>query len=284
MRRWGYCGFIVVVALFLGGCDTFFETVEPATPDPDAPTEVVQAPRESDATEVVTATREAAEPARPVTRTLEASALSGEPLPGDMLTAEEADRAIALTLDVEPITEVVGTAVDRDALMAAASGAPEVSALADLAGEPNYRVVYAQRLADKDADGRAAEVVVYRYDTGEALRSVVDLATGEAEVVDLPEGFPVPMTPAEIAEAAIVARADEDVRSELEAAGLDPQAARATGLLTRSVEAGDRCAEHRCLRLFFVSLRQPTPTFSVVVDLVDMEVVEIEPMPERSQP
>ena len=42
--------------------------------------------------------------------------------------------------------------------------------------------------------------------------------------------MPVPLVPEEIEEAAIVARADEDVRAALSDAGLDPDLALANGL------------------------------------------------------
>ncbi len=83
--------------------------------------------------------------------------------------------------------------------------------------------------------------------------------------------------------AAIVARADRNVGVALEAAGLDPDAAAANGLMTGTSDPTSPCFRHRCVRLFFSSRREPVPLFSVIVDLVALEVVDVEPMPQRSE-
>jgi hypothetical protein len=193
----------------------------------------------------------------------------------DMLDADEMARAEALALDSQSFAGVVAQAVDRDE----ADAAGGVSALARMADRPSYRVLYTQRHADKYATSRKAEVAVYRYDTGKISMSTVDLSTGEVEALAVPEGFPAPLVPEETREAARLARGDSQVKAALEAAGLDPDSALANGLLTVSREPGSRCAEHRCLRLFFSSFEDPRPRFAVIVDLNDLEVVEIEDMP-----
>ena len=193
----------------------------------------------------------------------------------DMLSEDEMARAEAMALESAALGQVVSQALDRDGLEADDS----LSALSDLAEKPSYRVLYTQRYADKYATSRKAEVAVYRYDTGEVSISTVDLASGEVEALDVPEGYPVPLVQEEIDEAARIARADEAVRARLEAADLDPETAQANGIITVSREAGARCATARCLRLFFSSFEMPLPVFAVIVDLNDLAVVELEEMP-----
>jgi hypothetical protein len=107
----------------------------------------------------------------------------------------------------------------------------------------------------------------------------VDLDSGAVTRLDVPDGYPMPIVPEEIQEAARVARANDDVRDALVDAGLDPASADATGLLTGTADAESPCATHRCLRLFFTSLDRPVPQFSVVVDLVALEVIEVQSFP-----
>lgn len=197
----------------------------------------------------------------------------------DMLSQDEMSRAEALALESTAIGQVVSQALDRDGVEADDS----LSALSDLAEKPSYRVLYTQRYADKYATSRKAEVAVYRYDTGEVSISTVDLASGEVEALDVPEGYPVPLVQEEIDEAARVARADATVRARLEAEGLDPEKAQANGIITVSDEPGERCATARCLRLFFSSFEMPLPVFTVIIDLNDMAVVELEDMPRMGE-
>ena len=208
------------------------------------------------------------------------------PGPADPLSAEETERALRLALAGSATEELTAAAIDRDAVLYgrteteldAASEGERVSALAE---RPSYRVLYSQRYPGKE-EGRAAEVMVHRYDTGETVLSKIDLASGEVERVDLPAGAPVPMVPEEIAEAAVVARQDEAVREALVEAGLDPDTASANGLLTGTDDPDSPCATNRCLRLFFSTVKRPVPEFSVIVDLVTLQVVEIAAMPGRS--
>lgn len=193
----------------------------------------------------------------------------------DMLGAEEIARAESLALESQSFAGVVAQAVDRDEVDTAGG----VGALARMADRPSYRVLYTQRHADKYATSRKAEVAVYRYDTGKISMSTVDLESGEVQALAVPEGFPAPLVPEETREAAQLARGDSQVVAALEAAGLDPETALANGIITVSRQAGARCAEHRCLRLFFSSFEDPRPRFAVIVDLNDLEVVEIETMP-----
>ncbi len=199
----------------------------------------------------------------------------GAVVSSDMLGEEEIARAEALALESEAFEPVVAAALDRDSLDADA----DVGALSDAAERPSYRVLYTQRHADKYARTRKAEVAVYRYDTGEVSLSTVDLETGEVEALDVPEGFPAPLVPEETAEATRVALADGDVRARLEEAGIEPDEARANGILTVAREEGARCASARCVRLFFSTFEQPVPAFSAVVDLDALELVELEEMP-----
>jgi len=209
------------------------------------------------------------------------AARSRAPLSGDMLSLAEIAAAEQLALASESVRQVVASAVDRDAVMesADARGADAPEALAAMADRPSYRVVYTQRYPDKTAEGRAAEVAIYRYDTGQTVISKVDLASGEVEAIDVPYGFTIPITPEEIDEAATIARADAQVRTALTGAGLDPDKAVANALITVAVDPDAACAQHRCLRLFFSSLRQPVSKFSVVVDMVSLATVEVAPMP-----
>lgn len=210
-----------------------------------------------------------------------ASAEPGVARPGDMLSAEEIGRAESLALQSASVKGVVGAATDRDAALRAATrgGADAAEALSALSEKPTYRVIYAQRYPDKDGATRSAEVAVYRYDTGQTAYSKVDLATGAVEAIEMPADLPVPIVPEEIEEAAAIARADDAVRQKLTAAGLDPDAATANALLTVARDPNAACARHRCLRLFFGSLRNPVPTFEVVVDMVALAVVETTDMP-----
>jgi hypothetical protein len=214
-------------------------------------------------------------------------AVAAAPGSADPLSAEETERALQLAL-AGPATEaLMAMAIDRDAVLNgtteteldAASEGERVSALAD---RPSYRVLYSQRYPGKDVEGRAAEVMVHRYDTGETVLSKIDLGSGEVERLNLPEGAPVPMVPEEIAEAAVVARQDAEVRAAMEAAGLDPDTAGANGLLTGTKDSSSPCSTNRCLRLFFSTVKRPVPEFSVVVDLVTLQVVEVVAMPGRS--
>lgn len=193
----------------------------------------------------------------------------------DMLSEDELAMAEALALDSQALGAVVAAAVNRDE----GDESSGLTAMSELAERPSYRVLYTQRHVDKYAEDRKAEVAVYRYDTGEVSLSTVDLESGEVEALDLPEGFPAPLVPEEIEEAARVAKADDAVRARLAADGLDPDEAVANGIITVAQEEGARCAQSRCVRLFFSSFREPMPRSSVIVDLNTLEVVEIEDMP-----
>jgi hypothetical protein len=209
----------------------------------------------------------------------DASAASA-PAPADMLSVQELDRAAELALGSGELKSMAAAAVDRDSLADQAAGG-DMEALSTLKDRPSYRLLYTQRLpAEKGAEaGRAAEVAVFRYDTNTLERSKVDLASGKVEALDAGPGQWAPLVPEEIAEAAAVARADAKVREALEAAGLDPADAKANGILTVSREDGSVCAAKRCVRLFFASARLPLPTFNVVVNLSDLELVEVVDMP-----
>lgn len=210
-----------------------------------------------------------------------ASVGPNQPKPGDMLTLGEMARAEQLALGSDEVSALVAEAVDRDAVIesAAARGDDAAEALADLGSDPSFRVIYTQRHPDKNAESRAADVAIYRYDTREFSVSTVDLATGVIKSSQVIEDMPAPIIPAEIAEAAAIARADAGVRAALTAAGLDPDTATANALLTVARDSEAQCAIHRCLRLFFSSLRQPVPKFSVVVDQSNLAVAEIQAMP-----
>jgi hypothetical protein len=215
------------------------------------------------------------------------TAVAAAPGSADPLSAEETERALQLALAGPATEELMATAIDRDAVLYgttateldAASESERVSALAD---RPSYRVLYSQRYPGKDAQGRVAEVMVHRYDTGETVLSKIDLGSGEVERLNMPEGAPVPMVPEEIAEAAVIARQDPAVRVALEEAGFDPDTVSANGLLTGTNDESSPCATNRCLRLFFSTVKRPVPEFSVVVDIVNLQVVEIAAMPGRS--
>jgi enamine deaminase RidA (YjgF/YER057c/UK114 family) len=202
-------------------------------------------------------------------------------LPGDMLSSTEQQEAVDAALDSDQVASVVAAAVDRDTLVtstAAGATVSDVTALAELGGKPSYRVVYVERMADKGSAARRAEVMIYRYDTAQPLLVGVDLATGATEELDFASVGQVPLVPSEIAEAAAIARADDSVRQALEAAGLALQSP-ATVIVAVSADAADRCAMHRCVRVFFSTLRMPAPTFSAVVDMADLEIVQVEPIP-----
>jgi hypothetical protein len=197
------------------------------------------------------------------------SAEPGEGLSADMLSDDEASQAAGIVL--ESLTSMVGAATSRDAV-----GAADVTALAE---RPNYRVIYVQRAPTKSTGDRAAEVVVYRYDTDEVALNQVDLATGQVSALPVPPGYEPPLLPQEIQEAARVARADPAARDAIAAAGLDPDSAGANGLLTGAVfDADSPCSSHRCLRLFFFDNVHREPTFSIIVDVSALQVVEVSPM------
>ena len=101
-----------------------------------------------------------------------------------MLGPEEIARAEALALDATEVYGFVGAAVNRDERPTGETGAAAATGmdrLSALSGQPSYRVLYTQRYADKAAPGRAAEVLIYRYDTNEAVLAMVDLVTNEVE-------------------------------------------------------------------------------------------------------
>jgi len=207
------------------------------------------------------------------------------PAPGDMLTADEQSRALDLALGAEFVQTSIASAVDRDDVLQALSEDGDATAedardrVAALAQRPSYRVLYSERYPDKEAVGRAAEVSVYRYDTGQPLRARIDLDTGEVEALSADGGGGMPLVRAEIEEGAVVARADEAVLEAMREAGLDPGTAAVNGLLTGTADEGSACFEHRCVRLFFSSFERPAPQFSVVVDLVALNVVDVHGMP-----
>lgn len=208
--------------------------------------------------------------------------------PGDMLSALEAEDAAQMALESAFVEDVVALAVDRDAVLSGQTGDMSIDAedeetrVLALAQRPSYRVIYSERYSGKDADKRAAQVAIYRYDTQQALFAKVDLESGDVEPMALPDGSPVPLVPEETQEAAVVALADPAVRDRLAAAGIDAASARANGLLTTTDDASSSCATSRCIRLFFGTLERPVPEFSVVVDLVALTVVEVADMPGRS--
>ena len=155
----------------------------------------------------------------PGARLLTAAATLTEPLSADMLDPRGGAPGRYLALDDAAVAGVMGTAADRDA---------EIRALAETAGADvrcrrgggarrgaELPGALPQRYPEKGADGRFAEVLALRYDTGEVVRCKVDLATNAVEVLETGPEFPVPVAPAEIAEAATVARADERVRARM---------------------------------------------------------------------
>lgn len=217
-----------------------------------------------------------------------AAASASAPAPADMLNAEELAKAAELALGSGELRSMAAGAVDRSSLAEAAAEG-DLEALSSLKERPSYRLLYTQRLAAPKGEaeaGRAAEVAVYRYDTGTLERSKVDLATGRVEALAADPNLPAPLVHEEIMEAAAVARASEEVRQAMEAGGLDPATAKVNGILTVSQEDGAVCASKRCVRLFFATERKPLPGFNVVVNLNDLSLVEVVPMPgfEEAQP
>ncbi len=194
----------------------------------------------------------------------------GEPQPGDMLTDDEMRSAEDLALDAA--SGMLAAATDRDALSATAD-------LAALADQPTYRVMYAQRYQTKADGPRSAEVAFYRYDTNEVVLSKVNLEDQSVTQLPVPPGYLAPLLPEEIQEAARVAKMDTKVADYLKSVGLDPESAVANGLLTTSIsDESAACAETRCVRLFFFDAEHVVPTFTIVVDLATVKVVEIAPM------
>lgn len=222
-----------------------------------------------------------AEPDEPVAAGTDADvAAAAAPASADMLSVQELSRAQELALGSGELKTLAASSVDRDSLAdQAASG--DMEALSTLKDRPSYRLLYTQRLpTEKGAEAsRAAEVAVFRYDTNTLERSKVDLASGKVEALSDATGQWAPLVPEEISEAAAVARADVKVQEALKAAGLNPADAKANGILTVSQEDGAICAAKRCVRLFFASARLPLPTFNVVVNLSDLELVEVVDMP-----
>lgn len=214
-------------------------------------------------------------PAAAMTDTAAAGALeamSAAMPPANPLTTLEQERATALALGSPTTEEVVANAIDRDAVNSASMAA--VDALSD---RPSYRVLYSQRAPDKFAVGRGAEVAIYRYDTDQSLLNTVDLINGEVGTTMLPAGSVLPLVADEIIEATTVAKADPRVVDALRQAGQDPELARSNALLTQGTAPESPCARHRCLRLFFSTETKPAPTFSVIVDISNLSVVEVIP-------
>lgn len=205
---------------------------------------------------------------------------AAQPAPADMLSAAELERAAELALGSGELRSMAAGALDR-ATLAEAAAEGDLEALSVVAQRPSYRLLYTQRLAAPKGEdqGRAAEVAVFRYDTGTLERSKVDLASGKVEALAADPGLPAPLVPEEILEAAAVARASDEVQQTLRDAGLDPAKAKVNGILTVSTEDGSVCASKRCVRLFFATERQPLPGFNVVVNLNDLSLVEVVPMP-----
>ncbi len=204
----------------------------------------------------------------------------------DMLSSEELAMAERLAFQGTLVGDELSSATDRDATLSALSdegttGGDAAAQVAALADRPSYRVLYTQRVADKSSGSRAAEVAIYRYDTGEPVYTRVDLETGDVSAMDVPEGVPVPLVRGEIDEAALIALADPEVVQRLDSAGISPDSVGVNGLLTSSSEDGSAC-ENRCVRLFLTSLKRPVPEFAVIVDLITLSIVAIEDMPGRS--
>lgn len=204
----------------------------------------------------------------------------------DMLSSDELLRAERLAFEGTLVGDELSAATDRDSVLTAlsdegATGGDAATRVAALADRPSYRVLYTQRVADKNSGSRAAEVAIYRYDTGEPVFTRVDLETGDVSAMEVPAGMPVPLVRGEIDEAALIALADPEVAERLESAGISPDGVGANGLLTRSSEDGSAC-NNRCVRLFLTSLEMPVPEFAVIVDLVTLTVLAIEDMPGRN--
>lgn len=283
---------ILALGLVIGGCGVFFEPMEEAAPQiGTGPTEVSSVSQGVAAGAPGSTADDAVADVQPA-RTAEsgADATSGAeaapsdaadagPLAADMLSLAEEAAAVDLALAAAEAHELLAAAVDRDGLVAHAAGGPRVTdleALAALGGEPSYRVIYTQRRWGKASTTRRAEVLLYRYDTAQAMLLEVDLETGDTVEIDFGELGAVPLAPGEIAEADAIARADERVLQALDEAGL-PADAPATATMTVGLEPDSRCATHRCVRLLFASLREPVARVWAVVDAADLQVVEIGP-------
>jgi len=275
-----------VLSWVLAACQPSIQWLpEPVTPEPTSEgaaaaattTPVRTAAPAPIGAESETQAERATEPAPRPTATPRPTVLddSAAGRPADMLDAAEILRANALAFGDVVVQGFLAEAANRDL----EPGGEVSDALATLPDRPTYRVLYTERVPDKGASERTAEVAIYRYDTAQALLARVDLASGEVRRRDLPVGYPLPLVPEEIAEAAAAARQNPEVRSSLERAGLDPDAAAANGLLTGTVDPASPCATHRCVRLFFSTFREPVPAFSVIVDLVNLAVIEVDPMP-----
>ncbi|MFQ5459258.1 MAG: hypothetical protein ACE5EL_00535 [Anaerolineae bacterium] len=197
------------------------------------------------------------------------------PLTDDMLSAAEARRATDMALAAA--SGMLAAATDRDALGASAD-------LGALAASPSFRVMYAERHAAKEAEGRRADVAFYRYDTNEVVLTMVDLQDGMVTPLAVPPGYMPPLLPSEIREAERVAMADGAVEAALAAAGLDPTTATANGLLTSTTdESASPCRASRCVRLWFFDPSRIVPTFNVIVDLTSLKVAEIVPFEEPEE-
>ena len=194
-----------------------------------------------------------------------------EGLSADMLSESEMDDAVAKVL---ADTLTVQNAVDRDAESMTGSSSLQTD-------NPNYRVLYTQRHADKYSEERAAEVAIYRYDTDTIELNKVNLDSGEVEVLDIPDDYPVPLVRDELDEATLAALRDPDARKAIEDAGMDPTTVKANGLLTQSADPDNPCFEHRCVRLFFADFEDVNivPRFTIIVDINALKVVEIVDFP-----
>lgn len=146
------------------------------------------------------------------------------------------------------------------------------------------RAIYSEFIAPKlnrgdEPSGRYADVLFYRYDDDAGLRVLVDL--GARAVVDMAPvaGHSVPLTAAEVEEAARLALANAEVARLLgpEAGTFRPALApanrdtindnRIEGLRTLGGSPDDPCTRDRCVVLFFRTHNRYIAMNRVVVDL-----------------
>jgi len=146
------------------------------------------------------------------------------------------------------------------------------------------RTIYSEFIAPKlnrgdEPSGRYADVLFYRYEDDAGLRVLVDLAAHAVVDIAPVAGRSVPLTAAEVEEAARLALANADVVRLLgpEAGSFRPAFAPATretindnrieGLRTLGGSPDDPCTRDRCVVLFFRTHNRYIAMNRVVVDL-----------------
>jgi hypothetical protein len=131
-------------------------------------------------------------------------------------------------------------------------------------------------LADKDEQGRRALVTLYKYDTGETVQRVVDLATNEVLGERVSATLTPPLAPVERAAVRQLVRADEPLTEMLKEAKLFNT--RVEAVAFAAAAADDPLHAHRTAEVMFATERgYAWLGRRVFVDLTENRVFTEEP-------